>query len=767
MDNAATDGVIGMAAPHSDMTASLESFVQDAERVELFRELEARFASTKACAGDKHAARRAVDALADSDKPLPLPATTADNKGWVLMDDPFLPCTTGLENLLPVTLKDLVMGSHHRGKFLLVELINVIRIGDLETVLGVRDCAGEVERLKINTACIKLHKNYRWPQSGHWFVIKEPFLTQDEMKESKSPCIRIDHPSNLEDAHRLPDNLIQREPLNRVLTAVGKRTAQLCKESGNSAFIRGDLVGSHDSYAEALHIITNSPEQQDDTIKRDLQRKRAYLRLKIGRYEGAIADTLASLSDDPDTMSDRLNARAYFCAASACYSLKHFDRAHELLQKQLRLTPKATNGRELLKKINTRIREQRHGHYDVDAIKSVFVTQPRIDAADYDVNTVTKASGPGRGRGLYATKDLAPGDLILAETAFACTWADEEACIVANKWSVRHPNEFPSLFVGLWTSLVQKISNNPVDGQRFLDLHGAYNSTDSASNIVIEVDDTPVVDTYQVHDIMIRNVFQLVPAGPSDPAEKGNSGIFVRTSYINHSCLLNSNRLMIGDFVMIHATKPIAKGEEITTCYDGAKVTLLPFKKRMHEMQMDWHFQCTCPLCLAERRCPSLELAKRDELAEAAQSILREQSSIPNLKQRMERLAREIAATYDNELYPDLPLMATIPVHVYLVMHCKTPAGDRSKSAKCVVELLRACGYRVDVHNNQIWHVAPTANSFAWGEIDIVREPLLHQAIRAFLTGNIETANHLFAFAVSLERICLGGNAETMKMSGK
>jgi tetratricopeptide (TPR) repeat protein len=89
----------------------------------------------------------------------------------------------------------------------------------------------------------------------------------------------------------------------------------------------------------------------------------------MGRYEGAIADTLASLSDDPDTMNDRLNAQAYFVAASAHYNLKHFDRAHKFLQKQLKLTPEAKSGQELLKKTNKRLGEQRDGIYNVDAIK--------------------------------------------------------------------------------------------------------------------------------------------------------------------------------------------------------------------------------------------------------------------------------------------------------------------------------------------------------------------------------------------------------------
>jgi hypothetical protein len=133
----------------------------------------------------------------------------------------------------------------------------------------------------------------------------------------------------------------------------------------------------------------------------------------------------------------------------------------------------------------------------------------------------------------------------------------------------------------------------------------------------------------------------------------------------------------------------------------------------------------------------------------------------------MEQLAREIAATYDDELYSDLPRMATIPVHVFLVMYCTATTDDASKATKYVIDLLRACGYKVDVQDNKICHVAPTMNSFAWAQLDVVRQPLMDRAIEAYFSRDMKTAKHLFAFAASLERICLGGDAETAKMRSK
>ena len=110
--------------------------------------------------------------------------------------------------------------------------------------------------------------------------------------------------------------------------------------------------------------------------------------------------------------------------------------------------------------------------------------------------------------------------------------------------------------------------------------------------------------------------------------------------------------------------------------------------------------------------------------------------------------------------------MATIPVHIFLVVHTMS-ADDLPKTTRSVIGLLRACGYQVDEHNNEIRHVAPTTNSFAWGEIGIVCQPLITHALKAHLAGKIQIAKHLLAFAASLERISSGGDAETSKVRRK
>lgn len=69
-------------APDLDMSTLLAALqghspsqqaFREATKANAFKLIKARFAATKDCSGDKHTARHAVDALSDSDKPLPLP----------------------------------------------------------------------------------------------------------------------------------------------------------------------------------------------------------------------------------------------------------------------------------------------------------------------------------------------------------------------------------------------------------------------------------------------------------------------------------------------------------------------------------------------------------------------------------------------------------------------------------------------------------------------------------------------------------------------
>ncbi|KAF9623698.1 hypothetical protein IFM89_003843 [Coptis chinensis] len=88
-------------------------------------------------------------------------------------------------------------------------------------------------------------------------------------------------------------------------------------------------------------------------------------------------------------------------------------------------------------------------------------------------------------------------------------------------------------------------------------------------------------------------------------------GLWILASFINHSCSPNARRLHIGDHVLVHTSGDVKAGEEITFAYFDV---LLPLKKR-REMCKTWGFHCNCKRCRFEEVFGCREELKEIELA--------------------------------------------------------------------------------------------------------------------------------------------------------
>lgn len=269
-----------------------------------------------------------------------------------------------------------------------------------------------------------------------------------------------------------------------------------------------------------------------------------------------MADAIASLSDQ--TPNEHKDAKSYIRAGQASYALGKYDAAAMYSKKLFDLPGDHPDAAKLLSRAEARLYEQNSGIYDIAAIKnSISGKKPRVDAADFLKNTTVQSSVHSHSRGLFATRNLEAGDLILAETAFASVWDREKTHVMTMKWDARFPKLFSEHEVGLWKVVLEQVRNNPVAGGRLLELPGDHNVLGSH---VVGVDGMQVVDAYQVHDIVACNTLRL---GGIPGSKRRGSGIFIRSSYTNHSGDPNAERVIIGDLVLIHATKAISDCEEI------------------------------------------------------------------------------------------------------------------------------------------------------------------------------------------------------------
>lgn len=577
---------------------------------------------------------------------------------------PYPPCTLLLQDLEPTTLPDLRMDTHHRGRKLTVRRVAPIvkRVASSWTIVQEKT-SGETERLEIS-----LHKSRHGEEIleiGSFFEIKEPYFT---LSDQGDPTLRIDHPSDLVVC---TDSLHTSTPYPPVegartfeddVVAPEQKTPTEWKEEGNAALKQKDIPLAHANYTKGLQLMPSDGAAKED-LAYDLFRNRAYVNLILNRYDEAKADALASLTGREEQNSKDLDSKAYFRAGSAAYQLGEFLEAKRFFEEHQRLTP-GPKDTTRLRLTELRIKEQATGGYNFKKIKAgLSEARPRVDAASFTRN-VTIRESPGRGRGLFTTRDLNSGDVILCEKSFCVVWGHEDEALTAFTYDGRD-DRIRICPAGLNKAIVEKLLDNPSQLGKVMDLYGDYRGIDKQ----VTIPDV-VVDTFQVHDIVSRNAFgpgsvSSRPQHQEEGSSNSSAGLWVLASYANHSCVPNAEKESIGDLMVLRATRPISAGDEITHSYDVSS----NYDSRVGTLMNTWGFICDCSLCAAEKADGPALRKKRQDLEGEANAFA--DGNAPVGAKRLSivkarRLVRSINDTYDDERYNGLPRMALLRIQKWL-----------------------------------------------------------------------------------------------------
>lgn len=156
---------------------------------------------------------------------------------------------------------------------------------------------------------------------------------------------------------------------------------------------------------------------------------RAKTCMRLDHYEHALADAVAALNPYGGLFGAELerNWQVIVRAGRAQYHLGNFRLAHGHLTHACSIS-EGSEGQiaTLVEATEKRIREEDHGEFDFYAMSRVVTKyNTRLNLASFLRNTRVGPSG-NRGRGLFATKDLAPGDVILVERAFHVAFTQDE-----------------------------------------------------------------------------------------------------------------------------------------------------------------------------------------------------------------------------------------------------------------------------------------------------------------------------------------------------
>lgn len=189
-----------------------------------------------------------------------------------------------------------------------------------------------------------------------------------------------------------------------------------------------------------------------------------------------------------------LEEKALFCKSQALYNLRRYEECCEVLKHLCLQYPDNREAKVEFSRAIQRLAEQKTGkHKFRELYDEADRLRPQLDHATYSGLVEVRPSG-SRGRGLFTTKEVKAGDLLLCEKAFLFSFIDAdkpdgdiEVTILLNEGT-------NTITMGPQTGLIrlamQKLHRNPSLIPTVTDLyHGSYEPVS-----VTEVDGTHVVD---------------------------------------------------------------------------------------------------------------------------------------------------------------------------------------------------------------------------------------------------------------------------------
>ncbi|KAI1095903.1 hypothetical protein F5B19DRAFT_489076 [Rostrohypoxylon terebratum] len=562
------------------------------------------------------------------------------------------PCLRPVQELQPMMISDMTLETHHRGRQAIVHVLTpadrmtaVMAIAeDEEGTALLLQLYNQPEEAMVSKNTI-LHE-------GDICLLKEPFF---KATVNGGYSLRVDHVS---DIIWLQDG----DP--RIPSKWRKRIVAL-EEDSNYIRMEGNAAVQTRKWAEAEQLYTRAIRAAKTPEEKQLAHlNRSLTNLHLERPEKALDDAL-----NGGASGDSPSEKAIFREAKALYALQKFKPCLEKLLAVVRANPKNSDAWAEIKRVKQRIHEEETGAYQFSSMYTqAKSTPPLIDCATY-VGSVEVRDSPGRGKGLFTTKKVKAGELLLCEKAFAYSYAGEDSPIGREKITILMNLNNQTMCMGgqagLISQIVQKIFHNHGGAAAFTDLHhGDYEKVAASS-----VDGTPIVDTFLVariiqlncfgaprtnHDVQFANLDGKSEKDKEESKAFTTCGVWPLASRINHSCVTNCSRSFIGDMMLVRATEDLEPNTELYHGYrhPSANETYEETQKKLR----NWGFECTCALCLEKKTTPPRTVCERKALYQTLKPLLRENASAEQLAR-----AAKILETLEKTYKPPTPGVPPVP----------------------------------------------------------------------------------------------------------
>jgi tetratricopeptide (TPR) repeat protein len=236
--------------------------------------------------------------------------------------------------------------------------------------------------------------------------------------------------------------------------------------------------------------------------------------------------------------------------------------------------------------------QQREGFYAMN----LFVPNRKVrydTVAEYKGPVEIDSTIPGKGRGMIATEDLKPGQLLVAARAFEIIF---DECTDTGT---------------LEMAIAQKLALDPDLAPSFYELFAGNDLGFLRKGHVVN----PVVDLDRITGICTMNAF----GNSRNTTGYGHDsrGLWLMPSFFNHDCIdFNCTWKCLGDFIFVRSLKHIKTGGELLISYtDSAE----PYEERVKFFEAH-DFLCSCKLCLIQMKEDDQVRKTRMEILQSVES---------------------------------------------------------------------------------------------------------------------------------------------------
>ncbi|KAK6531883.1 hypothetical protein TWF694_003048 [Orbilia ellipsospora] len=505
--------------------------------------------------------------------------------------EPYPPSCTRPELLTKIYIDDLKLETIHRGNVIFLRTITEAKRLTSASII-VEDERGDATQLQVYHIGRNIDLKEMFPK-GQVIVIKEPFF---KFSSTAMPSIRVDH---FTDMLLLDDDEVM-VPESWAIEEID-RSAEDYKGFGNDAMRMGKTREAIKWYTAGIKIA----EASDMRLALLLNRCLAHLYYES--YQLCVEDADAALLISPNS------EKALFRKAKALYELRRFAKCGNTLKQLTKTYPSNAEAIKDLERVRQRVSEETFGQFDSKKlVKMARSDKPGMeyDFADYTAPVYTKTSDIN-GNGLFTKRAVKAGELLCCCKAFAnCKGKENGISLTMDPVSMT-VSQAPGAFVA--DVVLEKLRREPFLLAEIAKLYNDLEYKQGVGNP--EQSDTPVIDSFLIKQIVRLNAFssssyydefpemRSTPTSFRNPSKSKenpfdpNCGFWILPSYMNHSCVPNARRVILGDMMVIHAAVDIPKDTEILISYTDSKQ---PYQDRQGMFELSWGFTCHCQQCKFE-----------------------------------------------------------------------------------------------------------------------------------------------------------------------